>query len=213
MIPKRFIRIWLGTEPIPQQFEDWWHHFKLLNPGWSFTTLGDSFAELLLPCEVRRVYDDCDTLAGRSDVLRIMALHEYGGVYVDTDVMPLQPFQGLIADPRPFAALRSRVSFESAVIGSPARHPATAALLEALPSWYDEHRDRAASVKTGPAFVSSVWFGRDDVRHLPAKTFYPFNGFKAPKREEKDAMFRDRNFPAGMLAAHYSNHRWGGKPK
>jgi hypothetical protein len=76
-----------------------------------------------------------------------------------------------------------------------------------------EHKDRSASVQTGPAFVSAGWFGRPDIEHLPTKTFYPYNGFMAPKRHEKMMIFKNKQFPPEMIAAHFGNHRWGGKPK
>jgi len=99
------------------------------------------------------------------------------------------------------------------VFGGPAQHPAFQTLIMSLPEWYKKHEGRAASVQTGPAFFSSVMFGRADVRHLPAKTFYPYNGFMAPKRDQKHELFNLADFPEEMLCAHFSNHNWGGKPK
>lgn len=216
MIPRHFIRIWLGQKNIPAAFEDWWGWFQTIHSGWKFTTIDDDQAHDLSMYseETHRIYKDCDSYAGRSDVIRIIALHILGGIYVDTDVMPLRSFDPLLSDPRPFAAKRSRVSFESAVLGSPAGHAATEALIRTLPEWYWSHEKNSASVRTGPAFVSSVWFPREDVRQLPTRTFYPYNGFGAPKRDEKIEMFSNTDsFPPDMYAAHFSNHRWGGTPK
>jgi mannosyltransferase OCH1-like enzyme len=213
MIPKRFIRHWIGgSKKIPAKFDQWWDEFKEMHPGWEFVTLRDY--SLITPTkEILPLLANVSTCAGSSDIGRILALYQLGGVYVDTDVMPLKPFDGLLEDPRPFLAMRSSKSFETAIMGSPKGHPAFADLIEALPKWYYEHEGRSASVQTGPAFVSSVLFGRVDIRHLPPSTFYPYNGFMAPKREEKIKMFSDKsNFPPEMLCAHFSNHRWGGKP-
>lgn len=212
-IPRRFIRIWLGSAAIPEMFELWWAAFQRIHPDFEFMTITDH-TELEIPDALQPIYRSVDSYAGRSDILRIIALYKFGGVYVDTDVMPLRSFVGLLDDPRPFIAKRSSKSFESAVIGSPAQHRALLDLMKALPAWFAQHRHNAASVQTGPAFVSAHWFGRLDIRHLAAKTFYPYNGFMAPGRSEKLDIFSDpANFPPEMLAAHFSNHRWGGKPR
>jgi len=213
MIPKRFIRIWIGGKnQIPEQFEIWWKEFQELHPDYEFLTLRN-FDLIPLPENLKPIVNEIKTCAGVSDVARILALYHLGGIYVDTDIMPIKNFDPLLNDDRPFLAKRSSKSFETAVIGSPAHHPAFKDVLDALPDWYQKHIDKAASVQTGPAFVSSVLFGRDDIRHLPIKTFYPYNGFMAPKRDEKVKMFLDKNnFPPEMYAAHFSNHRWGGKP-
>lgn len=212
MIPKLFIRIWLGKKTMPSIFEKWWVDFQELHPGYKFVTISEKNQTDFIPTTLLDLYADVSTYAGRSDILRIFALYELGGVYVDTDVMPLKSFEPLLADNSAFAARRSGRSFESAVLGAPAKHPATAELIKQLPAWYKAHSGRSTSVQTGPAFVSSVWFGRKDVRHLPPNAFYPYNGFRAPKREEKIKLFEENKFPASMYAAHFSNNRWGGKP-
>jgi len=183
-----------------------------MHPGWDFETIDDSKVESIIYPEVAQVYRDCSNYAGRADVIRYCAIARLGGIYVDTDVMPLRPLDPLLVDPRPFAVRRSKVSFENAVLGSPAGHPAATALITSLPKWFYDHPGRSSVVQSAGPFLSSVWFGRADVRHLPEKTFYPYNGFCAPKRDKKLKIFENRDFPPKMYAAHFSNHRFGGKP-
>lgn len=217
LIPKRFIRVWIGDKPIPPTFEQWWLDFQAMHPNYEFITLTDKDINttITIPHKLLPLIQNVTTCAGISDIIRILALYQLGGIYVDTDVMPLKPFNTLLQNEnRPFLAKRSRISFESAVMGSPKGHIAFKCLIDELPNWYLKNIERSASVQTGPAYVSKILFGRDDINHLPMETFYAYNGFKAPKREEKDVMFKDKSvFPTQMLAVHYSNHRWGGKPK
>ena len=211
-IPKRFIRVWVGGgSPIPPIFQKWWKEFKIIHPDYEFVTILN-WNQLHIPDSIKIILPKIKTYAGWSDVARLLAVYQYGGIYVDTDVMPIKSFNGLIDSEIPFLAKRSSKSFESAVIGSPKNHPAIGECIEKLPSYFFEHINHSASVQTGPAFVSSVLFGRKDVLHLPSKTFYPYNGFMAPKRNEKEQMFTSKNFPEEMLAAHFSNHKWGGNP-
>ncbi len=212
--PKRFIRIWLGEKQMPEIFEEWWVMFKKIHPNYNFLTINDNnlYEILDVPNNIKYLINKVSSYAGLSDIVRLIALYQIGGIYVDTDIKPLQSFDKLIND-KPFLGLRSSKSFETAVIGSPKNHIAIKETIEKLPFWFEKNLNKSASVQTGPAFVSSVLFGREDVIHLPIKTFYPYNGFGAPKRKDKINMFENNIFPKEMIAAHFSNHRWGGKPK
>jgi len=233
-ITKQFIRIWLGPKKIPDLFEKWWLGFQNIHPNYKFITITDqkkminskssnknhkfvdsnSFwvSDTTPYYHLQPIYKKAKTYAGCSDILRIIALYEFGGVYLDTDMMPLKSFDKLLEKNTPFACKRSGKSFESAVLASPAKHPKMLSLINAIPNWYEIHKEKVM-IFAG-AFISSVWFGSTGVRHLPIKTFYPYNGFMAPKRHEKEEIFENpNNFPEEMIAAHFSNHIWGGKPK
>lgn len=196
---------------IPNIFQVWWKEFKNIHPDYEFVTI-TNWNMLYIPDEIKTIIPLVGTRAGWSDIARILALHQYGGIYVDTDVMPLKSFNSLINNEKVFLGKRSSKSFESAIIGSPKNHKAMYECIQKLPKWFYDHINQSASVQTGPAFVSSVLFGREDVLHLPSKTFYPYNGFMAPKRHEKEQIFKLKQFPNEMIAAHFSNHKWGGNP-
>ena len=214
IIPKRFIRIWIGSNKMPIIFNNWWNQFKEIHTGYEFITI-TSINKIPIPEKIQPIIKKVNSCAGISDILRIIVLYEIGGIYVDTDVMPLKSFDALIetSKEKAFLAKRSSKSFESAIIGSPKKHKGFEELINQLPEYFYKNLNKSASVQTGPAFVSSVLFGRDDVLHLPTKTFYPYNGFMAPKRNEKEIIFSNKNnFPPEMIAAHFSNHIWGGNP-
>jgi mannosyltransferase OCH1-like enzyme len=211
-IPKRFIRIWIGNNKMPLQFEKWWQEFKQIHPDYEFITI-TNYESIPMPDEIKSILKKINSCAGISDVVRILALYHIGGIYIDTDVMPIKSFDLLIDSNKPFLGKRSSKSFESAIIRSPKHHPALLELINKLPSWFYKNINKTASVQTGPTFVSSVLFGREDVTHLPIKTFYPYNGFLAPHRNDKIKLFNDKsNFPEEMICAHFSNHRWGNNP-
>ena len=211
-IPKRFIRVWpagCGKSEIPALFEEWWQMFKDMHPNYEFVTITE-YDMLDISDEIQFLIERTKTCAGISDILRLIAVYQLGGIFVDTDVMPLKSFDSLTEYDKPFLAKRSSKSFESAIIGAPQKHEAIRDVLNALPNYWKKHHNRYASVQTGPAFVSSVLFGRSDVIHLPISTFYPYNGWGPPSREEKLKIFGDvNNFPPEMIAAHFSNNSRG----
>ena len=203
-IPKQFIRIWLGPKPCPQLFEDWWEGFKNIHPDYKFITITDN-TDIPMPKPIRDIYEEKGhSYSAKSDVLRILALYEYGGIYLDVDVMPIKSFDSLLGT-QPFIGKRSSKSFGTGVIGSPARHPALLDALRRFPQWYSEWRGDGHHTLHGPAWMSKEWFGREDITHLEPEVFYPYDGFMAPKTPEKIKIFQEANFPPEMIAAHYSN--------
>ena len=71
MIPKRFIRIWLGDNPIPELFEQWWDEFKVIHPDWEFVTI-TSFDGFEISDEIKEILPTIDSYAGLSDILRLI---------------------------------------------------------------------------------------------------------------------------------------------
>lgn len=170
MIPKTLHRIWLD-EPVPDPFEEFWARFADLHPDWELRTWNDSAALDWLRCPME--FHSATTWAGKSDVLRYELLYEFGGVYVDTDVEPLRPFDDLLDDPRPFIGWEDGNLLCPTVMGSPPGHPAIGVLLRALPDWFHKYRNAAPNRQTGPYFTTRYLRGRSDIRLLPPAAFYP----------------------------------------
>ena len=161
MIPKRFIRVWVGPKPIPELFEEWWQKFQDLHPDYEFKTIR-GFDEVPVPDSFKKAIEGCTHYAGQSDIIRMLALYHIGGIYVDTDMLPLRSFESLRSQGQPFLGKRSGKAFEIAVMGSPKNHPAFGTLIQAFPAYHERNKHRATSVASGPAFYSSVLFGRPD---------------------------------------------------
>lgn len=171
--PLIFHRIWLDPhrdDPIPDEFESYWRRFAVLHPTWELKTWSDprQLEFLLCPAE----FNAAQTHAGRSDILRYEILYRFGGVYVDTDVEPLRPFDELLGH-EPFIGWEDERLLCPTVMGSPPGHAALGTLLEALPAWFRKYRGAPPNRQTGPYFVTRYLRGRSDVRLLPPVTFYP----------------------------------------
>jgi mannosyltransferase OCH1-like enzyme len=147
----------------------------------------------------KREFDQAKTWAGKSDVLRYELLATFGGLYVDTDVEPLRPFDELL-NGEAFIGWEDRNLLCPTVMGSPAGHPAMLALLEALPAWFRTYRGAPPNRQTGPYFVTRHLRGRSDVRLLPPETFYPVHW-----SSKKDL---GGPYPMESLAVHHWNAGW-----
>lgn len=84
MVPRIIHQIWLGQNPLPDDFVGYVETWKSHHPAWEHRlwTEDDLGGETLRRLEVRETIRHP---AERSDILRLELLYRYGGVYVDTD--------------------------------------------------------------------------------------------------------------------------------
>ena len=93
-IPRVFHQIWVGPEPLPEEFVAYQRTWLTYNPGWKLQL----WTEENLPpdLERREVYEKLRVPAERADILRVELLWRFGGVYIDTDFECLRPIEGLL---------------------------------------------------------------------------------------------------------------------
>ncbi len=168
MVPRILHQIWLGDQPLPDEFaryrETWLRH----HPGWEHRF----WTEENLPPDLRRpeVYERLRMPAERSDILRLEVLWHEGGVYVDTDFECHRPLDEVIDDHEFFTApLKPSGWVNNAFVGSVPEHPILdRALNELRPRafyGYDKHG-------TGPRFLDTLLRDYPDAVRLPAELFY-----------------------------------------
>lgn len=198
MIPRVIHRVWLrrdADDVIPDRFEMFWRRFRELNPGWEFVTW------YTVPDWIvnRDVLDWQTTDAGRSDVMRYEILARCGGIYVDTDVEPLQPFERLIR-PEPFAAWEDDRLVCPTVMGSPPGHPAMVDLVTNMRRHARARRHRPPNVQTGPWYITRRWRRRDDVLLYAPVRFYPVHWSERHRLGGP--------YPEASFAVHHWNQGW-----
>ena len=101
MIPKIIHYIWLGGKPLPELAEQCIASWKKHMPDWQImrwdeTTLQKSNCWLQqMPLYVQQAYA-ARKFAFVSDYIRLWALEQYGGLYMDVDFLVFRPFDELI---------------------------------------------------------------------------------------------------------------------
>lgn len=95
MIPKIIHYIWLGKNPLPEEMQECMDSWKRFMPDYELKCWDDSTIEEFDNVFVREALQECK-FAFASDVIRLYAIHKYGGIYMDTDVMVYRSFDSLL---------------------------------------------------------------------------------------------------------------------
>ena len=90
MIPKRIIFCWFGGKEKPENVQNCINTWKQNMPDWEYLEINESNFDINYNEYVKSAYES-KKWAFVSDVARLWALYNYGGVYMDTDVMVYKP--------------------------------------------------------------------------------------------------------------------------
>lgn len=111
MIPKIIHYVWMGGKEIPEQLQGYMASWRQFMPDWDIREWTEaSLSQTLfhrednemawldyMPMYVKQAYEH-GKWAFVSDYVRLWALEQFGGVYLDTDVQVLKPFDTLLTD-------------------------------------------------------------------------------------------------------------------
>lgn len=95
MIPKTIHYVWLGNKPKPRKIQKCiasWHSFC---PDYEIKEWNETNFDVNSHPFVKQAYE-ANNYAFASDVIRLVVLLEYGGIYVDADVEFLKPIDDLL---------------------------------------------------------------------------------------------------------------------
>lgn len=120
MIPKTIHYIWLGGKPKSKLTEVCINTWKRNLPDYSIIEWNESNLDLAKLCDKNKFLKRCVELrlwAFVSDYLRLWILENQGGIYLDTDVEVLKPFDALL-DQHVFMGYEANNYVGTAVIGA-----------------------------------------------------------------------------------------------
>ena len=96
MIPKIIHYCWFGGNPIPEHLRQYMQTWSALMPEWEIREWNEqNYAIEKAPLYVRQAYA-AKKFAFVSDYVRLLALEQFGGVYLDTDVEVVKSFEPLL---------------------------------------------------------------------------------------------------------------------
>lgn len=121
MIPKIIHLCWMSGDPFPSDIQKCIDSWKRILPDYEIWLWDTKRFDLSTSVWVTEAYDK-KKYAFCADYIRMYALFNYGGVYLDSDVEVLRSFNDLLTLPY-FIGYESKQYFEVAVIGAEKGNP------------------------------------------------------------------------------------------
>lgn len=95
MIPKIIHYCWLSNDPVPSDLQKYMESWKVQLPDYEFIKWDFSKFNKESSVWVSEAYDN-KKYAFACDYIRLFALYNYGGIYMDMDIEVLRPFDDLL---------------------------------------------------------------------------------------------------------------------
>lgn len=211
MIPKVIHYCWLGGKPLPESARrciDSWRRFC---PDYEIRAWHDDDLDFGLNRYTQQAYEE-QAWGFVPDYLRLWIVYTYGGIYLDTDVQMLKPFDPLLdqegfcgfekpADP---SQRELYVNFGQG-FGAEAGNPLIKAHMERYEQLEYRLPDGTLNRTASPTYTTQVLVAsgldrtRNDIQRLPGMTVYPY------------AYFCPKNYQTGLTEvapATYSIHQF-----
>ena len=87
-----------GIENTPKKYDRGRESFKKMNPGWQFKEWDEEQMRKIASPRWLRAIQMCQKMIQRADILRCVILEEFGGVYVDMDMVCLQSLDRFVEE-------------------------------------------------------------------------------------------------------------------
>jgi len=129
MIPKKVHYCWFSGEAFPADVAKFIEGWKQILPNYEFVLWNRAKAESTsLPWVMQALAQKKWAFA--ADAIRLYALENEGGIYLDTDVEVLKSFDGLMSREYFFGYENGSKRIEGAVLAAAPHHPAVASALK-----------------------------------------------------------------------------------
>jgi len=147
------------------------------NPDWELRVWQDPVS--INGFRLAPLWSNANSGAQLADLIRLDAVSNYGGVYLDSDVTIHRPLTPIADHCEFFVCSEDGGVATNAVFGARRGHGALEALigdlLKSPPDW-----SLPPNVTTGPEFFARILKWRRDVTVLPRATFYPYSWDEKP---------------------------------
>ena len=205
MIPKIIHYCWFGRGKKSALINKCIRSWKKHCPDWEIIEWNEDRFDVSATIWTQQAYE-AKKYAFVSDYVRLKALQEMGGVYLDTDVQLFKPLDSFL-EHRGFIGFENKSSVATCVIGAEAEHPA-------LARWIDWYRDRAFLIDGQQNTEPNVVFITEDLKagglvvdntrqSVGGMEIYPQTWF-CPQNIEGDQRAKSAN----TVSVHYFDSSW-----
>lgn len=198
MIPKVIHYCWLGGKPLPESAQRCIDSWKRFCPDYEIRAWHDDDLDFGMNRYCQQAHEE-RAWGFVPDFLRLWIVYTYGGIYLDTDVQMLKPFDPLLSQtgfcgfekPGEEGQAQLYVNFGQG-FGAEAGNPVLKAHMDLYEHVDYRNADGTLNRTASPTYTTQVLVDagldrtRNEVQHLPGMTVYP------------DAYFCPKNWRTGL---------------
>ncbi len=198
-VPRRIHYCWFGGGPLSelsQRCMETWHRVM---PGYDIVRWDEGRLSASSPYVAAA--NRQKKWAFVADYMRLLALYTEGGIYFDTDIEVIRPFDDLLDAPL-FLGRESPTLVGVSVVGAEKGHPFLRAAMERLDA---EAKSGKPAFEPLPELVTSLLDERkgDGATVHPEEYFYPYNPYSSDP-------VRRKPLQSHMSDKTYCIHQWEG---
>jgi mannosyltransferase OCH1-like enzyme len=197
MIPRTIHYCWFGGRPYPKIVRECMETWKRHLQGYDFILWNEKNSPMDLPY-VEKAYKK-KKYAFVSDYVRFLAIYEYGGIYLDTDMYMVKSLDNLLHN-EIFFGFESPESINAAIFGSVKKHEFIKLLIDHYSTINFDYK--AMFDLLVPKIVSKkydCYEEKDTIKVYPSEHFYPL-----PYKRKPDVI----NFLTYKTKETYAIHLW-----
>lgn len=208
---------------MPEYVKDSWDISKSINSGWDHLTHSyDNMNEFPI---TKDFWGLSPSYSFKSDMIRLEALYNLGGFYIDTDIFMIKSFDDLVDSDSVIVGIERNegdIVFGSAVIGSP---PKNINILNTIYKFLEYAQKDAQDPEKGqfshlwdaflPRIITDLALGpsKNSIIKKPTECFYPvpynIDDTKSPKLYKNESAFSYINRVSSFITPNtYCVHGW-----
>ncbi len=174
-VPKIIHQLWIGPKSIPINAMN---TIKQDNPDYDYILWNEEkLEELTIPKKYKQKIKLMEELNGKADMYRWIILEKYGGVFVDADMISIQPIDDFIINGGPFFCWENEIVRNglcaTTIMGFTKEHIIPKLAIQ----WIMNNRITSpAWISVGPQLLTNIYNSLPDknvVNVLPSYTFLP----------------------------------------
>lgn len=193
-IPKIIHQVWIGPKNKPNIYINTWKiDYIKAHPDWQYVLWDENMINELFTKKmpnininiIKNIYNKEKEYCGKVDIIRLLILYYYGGVYIDADCVWVnnKNLNTLLYKSRKtnmFLALEPNKTFlGNSVIGSAKNHDNLLFLLKIIEKMNHNYikirKQKEPFQITGPYLVNQLKKTKKNYTRFPAKYFYPIH--------------------------------------
>ena len=181
LTPKNIHQVWIGSSP-PSYVSQYSSVWKRLNPDFTYRLwTNDDILELGLTNEAQ--YIASPNPGAKSDIARYEILNRFGGLYADTDFLPIKPISPHLMDGNFYAGQVFSYSpeFANGLLISPPNSIILTNIINSIASPPSSLSPMQTLSFSGAYLLTKVirdaWMSNDMPILLPSQYFYPWPNF------------------------------------